>query len=71
MMAKRADDRYQSADEVAERLAEWLGDRGIEVGDSGKKSGSRPGSGGVGSDVFRRFAASIQKASDAREADKG
>jgi hypothetical protein len=71
MMAKRADDRYQSAGEVAERLAEWLGDRGLEVGDSGKKSGSGPGSGGIGSDVFRRFAASIQKASDAGRPPKG
>ncbi|HMO84637.1 MAG TPA: serine/threonine-protein kinase, partial [Lacipirellulaceae bacterium] len=59
MMAKRADDRYQTAAEVAERLAEWLRDRGLEVGDSGKKSNA--GSGGIGSDVFRRFAASIQK----------
>jgi hypothetical protein len=58
MMAKRPDDRYQTAGDVAERLAEWLADRGIEVGDSGKKSGA---SGGIGSDVFRRFAASMQK----------
>ena len=62
MMAKRPDERYQTAGEVAERLAEWLGDRGIEVGDSGKKSGRGGGSGGIGSDVFRRFAASMQKA---------
>jgi serine/threonine protein kinase len=60
MMAKKADDRYQTAGDVAERLAEWLGDRGLEVGDSGKKS-DKGGSGGIGSDVFRRFAASMQK----------
>jgi hypothetical protein len=59
MMAKRPEDRYESAGEVGERLADWLGDRGLEVGDSGKKSAS--GSGGIGSDVFRRFAASLQK----------
>jgi serine/threonine protein kinase len=59
MMAKRADERYQSAGEVAERLAEWLGDRGLSVGDSGKKKDV--GSGGIGSDVFRRFAASMSK----------
>jgi len=61
MMAKRADERYQTAGEVAERLAEWLGDRGLSVGDSGKKKDS--GSGGIGSDVFRRFAASMAKPS--------
>jgi serine/threonine protein kinase len=61
MMAKRTDERYQSASEVAERLAEWLADRGINVGDSGKRK-ETSGSGGVGSDVFRRFAASINKA---------
>jgi serine/threonine protein kinase len=63
MMAKRADDRYQTAAEVAEQMAEWLGDRGIAVGDSGKRkdpSGSGAG-GGLGSDVFRRFAASMSK----------
>jgi hypothetical protein len=64
MMAKKADDRYQTASDVAERLADWLGDRGIAVGDSGKKSGASGGgggSGGIGSDVFRRFAASMQQ----------
>jgi serine/threonine protein kinase len=60
MMAKRPDERYQTAVEISERMVEWLRDRGLEVGDSGKKSS--PGSGGVGSDVFRRFAASMQKA---------
>lgn len=62
MMAKRADERYQTAGEVSERLAEWLADRGITVGDSGKKKDAS-GSGGVGSDIFRRFAASMNKAS--------
>jgi tRNA A-37 threonylcarbamoyl transferase component Bud32 len=59
MMAKKVEERYQTAGDVAARLAEWLGDRGIEVGESGKKSAA--GSGGIGSDVFRRFAASMQK----------
>ncbi len=57
MMSKKPEDRYQSAGDVAERLAEWLADRGVTVGESAKKSSS--GSDGVGSDVFRRFAASI------------
>jgi len=56
MMAKNVADRQQSASEVAERLTEWLAGRGKNVGDSGKKSGSDSG---VGSDVFRRFAASM------------
>ncbi|WP_428304688.1 serine/threonine-protein kinase [Lacipirellula sp.] len=63
MMAKRADERYQTANEVVEQLTEWLADRGIAVGDSGKRkdpSGSGAG-GGLGSDVFRRFAASMSK----------
>jgi len=58
MMSKDPDDRYQSADEVAERLAEWLADRGREVGDSGKKQDSGSG---IGSDVFRRFAQSMNR----------
>ncbi len=52
MMEKKPDDRYQTAGDVAERLVEWLSDRGQQVGDSGKKldSGS-----GVGSGILRRF----------------
>jgi hypothetical protein len=57
MMAKKPHDRYQSADEVAQKLSDWLADRGHEVGDSGK---NLAGSGGVGSDMFRRFAQSIR-----------
>lgn len=62
MMAKKPHDRYQSAEDVAQRLAEWLADRGHEVGDSGKNL--LGGSGGVGSDVFRRFAQSMNRPSD-------
>lgn len=57
MMAKDPDARYQTAGEVDEHLTEWLADRGFDVGGSDKRSES--GSGGVGSDVFRRFAASM------------
>lgn len=61
MMSKKPEDRYQDAGEVADRLTEWLADRGQDVGDSFKKSDS--GSGGVGSGVFRRFADSINRSS--------
>jgi len=60
MMSKKPDDRYQTAGDVAERLADWLNDRGQEVGDSSKKSDSGTG---VGSGVFRRFADSINRSS--------
>ncbi|MAT68994.1 MAG: serine/threonine protein kinase [Planctomycetaceae bacterium] len=55
MMAKQPDDRYQTATEVADRLTEWLSERGYTVG-AGAKNGSGDGSDGIGSDVFRRFA---------------
>ncbi len=58
MMAKNPDERYQTATDISERLAEWLADRGREVGESGKQSGSKSG---VGSDVFSRFAAALGK----------
>ena len=58
MMAKRPEERFQTADEVSESLVEWLNDRGLSPGDSGRKLGS----GGVGSDVFKRFSAALAKA---------
>ena len=60
MMLKDPDARYQTAGDVAERLTEWLADRGEEVGESSKKGDS---SSGVGSGVFRRFADSISRSS--------
>ena len=57
MMAKDPDSRFQTAGEVKDQLTEWLRDRGIEVGDSSKRSSGD--STGVGSDVFRRFANSL------------
>ncbi len=53
MMLKNPDERYQSAMDVADRLSEWLEDRGHVVGDLKKKSESDSG---FGSDSFRRFA---------------
>ncbi|NOY28598.1 MAG: serine/threonine protein kinase [Planctomycetes bacterium] len=60
MMSKDPDDRYQTAGEVSERLTEWLEDRGHTVGDSGKKSGTGSG---IGSDVFKGFAATFARQS--------
>ncbi|MCH2114304.1 MAG: serine/threonine protein kinase [Pirellulales bacterium] len=56
MMAKSPADRYPTAQDVVDRLTDWLEDHGREVGGSGKDSG--PGS-GMGSNVYRRFAESI------------
>jgi hypothetical protein len=61
MMAKRPEERYQTAGEVSERLSEWLADRGLAVGESGKKK-DNGGSGGIGSGAFRRFGAALSKA---------
>jgi hypothetical protein len=56
MMAKNMLDRYQSAQDVADVLTEWLADRGKSLGggDLAGRSDSRLDS-GVGSDVLRRF----------------
>lgn len=62
MMSKDPDARYQTAGEVAERMAEWLEDRGQSVGDSGK-SKRLPSGSGVGSDVFKGFAATFARQS--------
>jgi serine/threonine protein kinase len=61
MMAKRPEERYQTSSEISERLVEWLADRGVSIGDSGKKKDSG-GSGGIGSGAFRRFGAALSKA---------
>ncbi|MEX2091898.1 MAG: serine/threonine-protein kinase [Pirellulales bacterium] len=55
MMAKKPDDRFQSAGDVAERLTEWLAERGRKLG-GGHIAGSEGGSSsGVGSGIFNRF----------------
>lgn len=61
MMAKKAEDRHQTAGDVAERLGEWLASRGRTIGDSGKKKSDSDS--GMGSDVFSRFAASVPRGS--------
>jgi eukaryotic-like serine/threonine-protein kinase len=53
MMAKRPDERYQTAGEVAGILKSWLADRGRTLG-GGHTESSDQGS-GVGSGVFSRF----------------
>jgi serine/threonine protein kinase len=56
MMAKKPDDRFQSAGEVAGNLKEWLADRGRTLG--GGHIQERDHDSGVGSGVFSRFALS-------------
>lgn len=54
MMSKRPDERPQSAGEVAERLTEWLAERGRKI-----RGGTIPNperDSGIGSGVFSRFA---------------
>jgi serine/threonine-protein kinase len=53
MMAKKPDERPQTAGDVAERLTEWLAERGRKLG-GGEIKGSEEGS-GVGSGIFNRF----------------
>jgi serine/threonine protein kinase len=53
MMAKRPDERPQTAGEVAERLTEWLAERGRKLG--GGHIAGKEESGGVGSGIFSRF----------------
>jgi serine/threonine protein kinase len=54
MMAKKPDDRIQSAGEVAELLTEWLAERGRKLG-GGRIAGAEESSSGVGSGIFNRF----------------
>ncbi|MEM9352378.1 MAG: serine/threonine-protein kinase [Planctomycetota bacterium] len=61
MMAKNPADRYQTAQEVADRMADWLADRGVDVA-SGSTAKPGGGSDGVGSDIYGRFAAALSKA---------
>jgi serine/threonine protein kinase len=53
MMAKKPDERPQTAGDVAERLTEWLAERGRKLG-GGHLDSSEHGS-GVGSGIFQRF----------------
>ena len=56
MMAKKPDERFQSAGEVAAQLKGWLADRGRTLG--GGRIAERDEGSGVGSGVFSRFALS-------------
>ncbi|HEY4235231.1 MAG TPA: serine/threonine-protein kinase [Lacipirellulaceae bacterium] len=53
MMSKKPDERPQTAGDLAERLTEWLAERGRKLG-GGRIEGKDEGS-GVGSGIFTRF----------------
>jgi serine/threonine protein kinase len=53
MMAKKPEDRYQTAANVAKLLTSWLAERGRTLG-GGHIEGSEPDS-GIGSGIFTRF----------------
>ncbi|MEM1305018.1 MAG: hypothetical protein AAGG46_08980, partial [Planctomycetota bacterium] len=54
MMSKKAEDRFQTAGDVATRLTEWLEGRGRKIG-GGQIATSEEDS-GIGSGIFTRFA---------------
>jgi len=54
MMSKKPDDRFQTAGEVAERLTDWLAERGRKIGGGHIEDEDRDS--GVGSGVFSRYA---------------
>jgi serine/threonine-protein kinase len=56
MMSKKPDERFQSAGEVAERLTDWLAERGRALG--GQRIESEEDGSGIGSGIFTRYAVS-------------
>ena len=54
MMSKKAEERYQTAGEVSEKLGDWLAERGRKIG-GGRLSTSDDDGSGVGSGILGRF----------------
>lgn len=54
MMSKKADDRYQTAGEVAEKLTDWLESRGRKLG-GGRARATDEEDSGIGSGILSRF----------------
>jgi hypothetical protein len=67
MMAKKPDDRFQAAGEVAYQLKEWLAERGRSVGGGRIEIREHTHESGVGSGVFTRFALGIPAPSTGKE----
>jgi serine/threonine protein kinase len=61
MMAKKPDERFQTAGDVATRLIEWLTERGRKLG-GGRIESEDEGS-GIGSGIFTRYAISAPPSS--------
>ncbi len=55
MMAKKPDERIQTAADVAERLTQWLAERGRTPGGGRTDHHQEPEDGGIGSGILSRF----------------
>jgi serine/threonine protein kinase len=66
MMAKKPEERFQSAGDVAQRLTEWLADRGRKLG-GGHIESAEEGS-GIGSGIFSRYGVSVAPPSSGKAA---
>jgi serine/threonine protein kinase len=71
MMAKKPDDRFQTAGEVAHNLKEWLADRGRSVGGGRIEGRDASHESGVGSGVFTRYALGMPAPSTGKESPSG
>ncbi|MEN1681637.1 MAG: serine/threonine-protein kinase [Planctomycetota bacterium] len=67
MMCKKADDRYQTAGEVAEKLTDWLAGRGRKPGGGQTRTVEEDDS-GIGSGILSRFSVAPPTASPSRPA---
>ncbi|MEM9185162.1 MAG: serine/threonine-protein kinase [Planctomycetota bacterium] len=55
MMAKKAEDRFQTAGEVADKLTDWLSTRGRKIGGRHVRPSEEEEDSGIGSGILSRF----------------